>query len=140
MKTNFHNKNFALSHAFIMRFKATRRWPIVSLPPVAPSKAPTNFRVLPLTSSRVHASWQLPPADSTHGANIGFKLLYRKSFGAGPVTVKTINDNSSVSIDVTGLEKFTEYEFQLLAFSSVGNGPKTSLQVVKTNEDGKMAI
>ena len=102
--------------------------------------APTNFRVLPPTSTRVHASWRLPPADSTYGANIGFKLLYRKSFGAGPVTVITINDNSSVSIDVTGLDKFTEYEFQLLAFSSVGNGPKTSLQVVKTNEDGKMAI
>ena len=28
MKTDFHNKNFALSLAFIMRFKATRKWPI----------------------------------------------------------------------------------------------------------------
>ena len=28
MKTNFHNKNFALSLAFIMRFKATRKWSI----------------------------------------------------------------------------------------------------------------
>ena len=28
MKTNFHNKNFALSLAFIMRFKATRKWRI----------------------------------------------------------------------------------------------------------------
>ena len=28
MKTNFHNKNFALSLAFIMRFKATRKWTI----------------------------------------------------------------------------------------------------------------
>ena len=28
MKTNFHNKNFALSFAFIMRFTATRKWPI----------------------------------------------------------------------------------------------------------------
>ena len=26
---NFRNKNFALSLAFIMRFKATRKWPIV---------------------------------------------------------------------------------------------------------------
>ena len=28
MKTNFHNKNFAVSLAFIMRFTATRKWPI----------------------------------------------------------------------------------------------------------------
>ena len=29
MKTNFHNKNFALSLALIMRFTATWNWPIV---------------------------------------------------------------------------------------------------------------
>ena len=28
MKTNFHNKNFPLSLAFIMRFKVTRKWSI----------------------------------------------------------------------------------------------------------------
>ena len=28
MKTNFHNTNFAPSLAFIMRFTATRKWPI----------------------------------------------------------------------------------------------------------------
>ena len=28
MKTNFHDKKFALSLAFIMRFKATQKWPI----------------------------------------------------------------------------------------------------------------
>ena len=33
MKTNFHKENFALSLAFIMRFKITRKWPVVtSLP------------------------------------------------------------------------------------------------------------
>ena len=29
MKTNFHNKNFVLSLAFMMRFKATRKWSII---------------------------------------------------------------------------------------------------------------
>ena len=28
MKTNFRDKNFALSLAFIVRVKATRKWPI----------------------------------------------------------------------------------------------------------------
>ena len=28
MKTNFHDKNFVLSLAFIMRFNVTRKWPI----------------------------------------------------------------------------------------------------------------
>ena len=29
MKTNFHNKIFALSLAFIIRFKGTQKWPIL---------------------------------------------------------------------------------------------------------------
>ena len=28
MKTNFHNKKFALGIAFMLKFKATRKWPI----------------------------------------------------------------------------------------------------------------
>ena len=33
MKSNFHNKNFVLGFAFIMRLKATRKWPVkVSFP------------------------------------------------------------------------------------------------------------
>ena len=31
-KTNFHKKSFALSLAFIMRFTATRKWPINVVP------------------------------------------------------------------------------------------------------------
>ena len=31
MKTNFHDKSFALSLAFIMRLKATRKWPTLNL-------------------------------------------------------------------------------------------------------------
>ncbi len=42
-----------------------------------------------------------------------------------------------LSKDVTGLEKYTEYEFQVLAFTSVGDGPKSSIKVERTNEDGK---
>ena len=37
MKTNYHNKNFALSLAFITRFNATRKWPIHWVVPRLPS-------------------------------------------------------------------------------------------------------
>ena len=35
------------------------------------------------------------------------------------------------------LDKYTEYEFQVLAFTSKGDGPKSSVVVVRTKEDGK---
>ena len=38
---------------------------------------------------------------------------------------------------IKGLETFTEYEFQVLAYSSVGDGPKSSIKVERTKEDGK---
>ena len=91
----------------------------------------------PLTSTSVRASWHLPPANSTYSIILGFKLLYRnKSSAAEPPTVITIRSNSTLIREVTGLGKYTEYEFQVLAFSSDGNGP-SSVQVVTTNEDGK---
>ena len=93
----------------------------------------------PLTSTKVQASWQLPPAGSRHGAVAGFKLFYqRKNSAADYPTILTIESNSTLSRNVTGLHKYTEYEFQVLAFSYVGNGPKSPVKQVTTNQDGKM--
>ena len=36
-----------------------------------------------------------------------------------------------------GLSIYTEYEFQVLAFTSKGDGPKSSVVVERTKEDGK---
>ena len=47
-----------------------------------------------------------------------------------------ITCRASHTKDVTGLDKYTEYEFQVLAFTSVGDGPKSSVEVVRTKEDG----
>ena len=41
---------------------------------------------------------------------------------------------------VTRLKKNTEYEFQVLAFTSVGDGPKSSVVVERTNEDGEWKL
>ena len=63
--------------------------------------------------------------------------MYRsKSSSSDLLTVITIGSNSTLTKEVNGLGKYTEYEFQVLAFSSVGNSP-SSVKVVRTNEDGK---
>ena len=48
----------------------------------------------------------------------------------------TIHGGSNLTKTVTSLDKYTEYEFRLLAFTSVGDGPKGSLHVQRTEEDG----
>ena len=50
----------------------------------------------------------------------------------------TINNGTALGKDVTGLDIYTEYEFEVLAFTSVGDGPRSSpLVVVITLKDGK---
>ena len=46
--------------------------------------------------------------------------------------------NNVTCLTISGLDNYTEYEFQVLAFSSKGDGPKSSVVVERTKEDGKI--
>ncbi|CAH3013986.1 unnamed protein product, partial [Porites evermanni] len=107
------------------------------LKPTVPNRSPDSFVVVPLTSTGVRAAWKLPPSASwLVGSITGFKLLYkRKSSVVDPLRVETIESNSTLSINVTGLGKYTEYEFQVLAFSSAGDGPRSPIILIRTFED-----
>ena len=65
-------------------------------------------------------------------------MFYKKKDSAEPATTVPINNGATYRRDVTGLDKYTEYEFQVLAFTFVGDGPKSSVEVERTMQDGKM--
>ena len=92
------------------------------------------------SSTSIAASWQLPPADSRNGIITGFKLFYKKKNSSGSPNSLVISIGASRFRVVTGLDKYTEYEFQVLAFTSVGDGPKSSVEVKRTKEDGKKLV
>ena len=102
-----------------------------------PSQAPSGFTVVASTSTSITASWQLPPENARHGIITGFKLFYRKKDSVGSPLKLIITGGGNHIKDVTGLAKFTEYEFQVLASTSVGDGPQSSVVVERTKEDGK---
>ena len=64
-------------------------------------------------------------------------MYYKKKGSLGLAAMVTINNETIRVEDVFGLEKYTEYEFQVLAFTSAGDGPQSSVLVERTNEDGK---
>ena len=104
----------------------------------APSQAPRNFSATAVTSTIITASWHLPPADSRNGIIVGFKLFYKKRGSGGQATTLTINNGTTLSKNVSGLDIYTEYEFEVLASNSVGDGPRSSpIVVVITLKDGK---
>ena len=102
-----------------------------------PSKAPSSFSLTAKTSTSIEASWQLPPADSRNGIIRGFKLFYKKKGSSGSSTQIKITSESTRTKVVTGLDEYTEYEFQVLAFTSVGDGPNGTVISLRTKEDGK---
>ena len=89
------------------------------------------------SSTSVFASWQLPTAYSRKRMIDGFELLYRKEGSNSSTRRVTINSAEILTTSVTGLEKYTKYEFQVFAFSSAVEGPKSPVQVARTMEDGK---
>ena len=99
----------------------------------APSQPPSQFNVTVESSTSITASWRLPPEGSRHGIIKGYKLFYKKK-GSDSVTL-TLN-NTKTSETVTELEKYTKYEFQVLAFTSAGDGPNSSTVFKTTMEDG----
>ena len=102
-----------------------------------PSQPPAAFNLTASSPTSITASWQLPPVLARHGRSItGFKLFYREKSSAGLSTTLPINSGSTLSQNVVGLDEYIEYEFQILAFTSDGDGPKTPVKVERTKEDG----
>ena len=100
-----------------------------------PSQAPVSFTLNAVSSTSITASWQLPPAHSRNGNITGFKLFYEKEDPAGsPVSTIIMNDGAIRVKTVTRLDKHTEYEFKILAFTSVGDGPNTTVRTMRTKE------
>ncbi|XP_068675484.1 neogenin-like [Montipora foliosa] len=93
-----------------------------------PSKAPSNFTVTANTFTAIIASWQLPSPDSRHGIIIGFKIFFRKE-GSDIYRVEknSVSNITMYTKNVTGLAKFTQYGFHVLAFTSAGNGMNRSV-------------
>ena len=89
------------------------------------------------SSTSVRASWRLPAENSRNGIINGFKLFYKKRSSSGPGTVLLIKSAAVLNKVVDGLNKYTEYEFQVLAFTSAGDGKNSSVVVNRTKEDGK---
>ena len=66
----------------------------------------------------------------------GFKLYYKRKDSSGAGTILPINSESILNKNISGLYKYTEYEFQVLAFTSAGDGVNSSVVVKRTKEDG----
>lgn len=90
------------------------------------------------TSTSILASWQLPPADSRNGIILGFKLFYKRKGSAESANTEIVRGGTTLRKTITGLLEYNEYEFQVLAFTAVGDGLKSSIRTVRTDTVGRL--
>ena len=117
--------------------KSTYSFVLFNLSIAVPSGPPSAFSLTAKTSTSITASWQLPPPCTRNGEITGFKLFYNKKDSAGSATIVPVMSGATLTKNVTGLDMFTDYKFQVLAFTSVGDGTNSSAKVKRTLQDGK---
>lgn len=99
-----------------------------------PSAPPQSVTCIALTAQNVQVSWKAPPKENTHGIIQGYKLLYE------PASVDTDYGNretkitSALSTVLHGLQPYTNYSVQVLAFTRAGEGVASSVVSCTTEE------
>ncbi|MBN3277397.1 SDK1 protein, partial [Polyodon spathula] len=108
-----------------------------------PTAPPQNVETKALTSTTVEFSWNPPPQQFINGINQGYKLLAWPEDSPDTVTIVTITPDfhgTRILGYITGLKKFSWYLTSVLCFTTPGDGPRSSQQLVQTFEDKPGAV
>ena len=103
----------------------------------APTCAPTLVSAQALSSTSIRVTWApLPHTQCRNGVLRGYKVACKLNLNINSLQYLDVNNPSSTTTDVTGLGKYTEYSFQVLAYT-VKDGQLSDSKAVRTQEDGK---
>uniref|UniRef100_A0A8C0LET6 Sidekick cell adhesion molecule 2 n=1 Tax=Canis lupus dingo TaxID=286419 RepID=A0A8C0LET6_CANLU len=107
-------------------------WTLQGVPTVPPG----NVHAEATNSTTIRFTWNAPSPQFINGINQGYKV--RGPEQEEEVTMVTARPNFQDSIHVgfvSGLKKFTEYFTSVLCFTTPGDGPRSTPQLVRTHED-----
>ena len=102
----------------------------------APSAAVQGLSGVNTSSTSLHISWEPPPSDDQNGVIRSYNISYGP--GAGDVSTYTHTTAQNTSIELSGLEKFTEYSVTVRAFT-IAVGPGSTV-TVRTDTDSELEI
>ncbi|XP_065334249.1 cell adhesion molecule Dscam2-like isoform X1 [Cloeon dipterum] len=105
-----------------------------------PEASPRDLHCSASTSESIDVSWQPPPEDKVHGVIQGYRLYYE---AVEDYSVDLYQIDSSAQSKMTkslttmlhGLLKYTNYSIQVLSFTHVGEGVRSSKIFCRTKED-----
>ncbi|XP_031422173.1 protein sidekick-1 isoform X2 [Clupea harengus] len=89
----------------------------------APSVAPQNIRVSPLSSSQLEVLWEPPPVETQNGIIQGYKIHYWEMDNQNETEKVKILFLPETMVKLKNLTSYTFYQVKLSAFNAAGNGP-----------------
>lgn len=99
-----------------------------------PSAPPQSIVCTALTSQNVQLSWLPPARDHQHGIIQGYKLLYEPATLEPDFSGRETKITSALSTVLHGLQPFTNYSVQVMAFTRAGEGAASPVVSCTTEE------
>ncbi|NXS53315.1 DCC protein, partial [Brachypteracias leptosomus] len=97
-----------------------------------PSAMPQNISLEVVNSRSIKVSWLPPPPGTQNGFITGYKIRHRKTSRRGEM--ETLEPNNLWYL-FTGLEKGSQYSFQVAAMTVNGTGPPSDWYTAETPEN-----
>ena len=88
-----------------------------------------------MNSTHVYLSWDPPPSDQINGAILGYRINITE-LDTGDMSQYTAEDTETT---IGLLHPHYSYNFSIVAFTLVGNGPTTYV-IVRTTEAGNLPV
>ena len=112
----------------------------------APTGVPVDVRLIAINSSSISVDWRMPNKSVLHGILRQYEIEYRRVKCNEPEPVSVANNTAWTQVNVSktssskvigGLVFWSCYELRMRAVT-VGNGPFSDVQQVRTKETGKL--
>ncbi|XP_029768765.1 Down syndrome cell adhesion molecule-like protein 1 [Terrapene carolina triunguis] len=105
-----------------------------------PSQPPENVRALSITSDVAVISWSEPPRSTLNGVLKGYRVIFWSLYMDGEWGEMQNITTTRERVELRGMEKFTNYSVQVLAYTQAGDGVRSSVLYIQTKEDTEQAI
>ncbi|XP_068224097.1 cell adhesion molecule Dscam1 isoform X19 [Palaemon carinicauda] len=100
-----------------------------------PQQPPQDVTCTTLTSQTIRVSWSSPPLATVQGVIKGYKVIYGPSDKWYDEESKDTKITGSTETHLHGLQKYTNYSLQVLAFTSGGEGVRSQPIHCQTDQD-----
>ncbi|NXL64972.1 DSCL1 protein, partial [Chordeiles acutipennis] len=127
-----------------------------------PSQPPENVRAISITSDVAVISWSEPPRSTLNGVLKGYRVIFWSLYMDGGEHSWRVGDTGDPAgwwhradgphlpaewgemqnitttrerVELRGMEKFTNYSVQVLAYTQAGDGVRSSVLYIQTKED-----